>query len=310
MAGARGLLLLDKPSGPTSHDLVYAVRRGAHEKRVGHAGTLDPLATGLLVLCLGTATRLSEYLAGKDKRYRAQVRLGQTTTTYDAQGEITSESDKLPQRDQAEAALARFRGPQQQVPPQYSAIKRGGQKAYEVARRGEHIELEARAVEFYDIALVGWQPPELTLDVHCSAGTYIRSLAHDLGQALGCGAHLAGLRRTASGSFRVEEAVTLDTLNEAFASGTWQALLRPADAALADWPAVHLTSDDTLRVLRGQAVASSTPDQTPAPVTGSGGNVFRGEYARAYNPAGEFVAILRADPAGGVWRPHKVFSEG
>jgi tRNA pseudouridine55 synthase len=194
VAGVRGILLLDKPSGPTSHDMVYAVRRGAREKRVGHAGTLDPLATGLLVLCLGSATRLSEYLAGKDKRYRAQVRLGQTTTTYDAQGDITSEAATLPGRDQAEAALEQFRGPQLQVPPQYSAIKRGGQKAYEAARRGEYIELEARPVEFYEITLTAWQPPELTLEVHCSAGTYIRALAHDLGQALGCGAHLAGLR--------------------------------------------------------------------------------------------------------------------
>src|SRR5688572_14934063 len=161
MAGTRGLLLLDKPSGPTSHDMIYAVRRGAREKRVGHAGTLDPLATGLLVICLGTATRLSEYLAGKDKRYTARVRLGQTTTTYDAQGEITSESTALPPREQVEAALVQFRGPQQQVPPQYSAIKRGGQKAYEAARRGEHIELEARPVEFYELQLGDWEPPEL-----------------------------------------------------------------------------------------------------------------------------------------------------
>ncbi len=295
MGGARGLLLLDKPSGPTSHDMVYAVRRGAHEKRVGHAGTLDPLATGLLVLCLGTATRLSEYLAGKDKRYAARVRLGQSTTTYDAQGEVTAESQALPEREQVEAALAPFRGPQLQVPPQFSAIKRGGQKAYEVARRGEHIELEARPVEFYSIVLVDWQPPELTLEVHCSAGTYIRSLAHDLGQALGCGAHLAGLRRTASGSFRVQDAVTLEALNAAFAANAWQHLLRPPDSALADWPAVHLTADATQRILRGQGVAGETGP---------------GEYARAYNAAGEFIAILRADAAAGQWRPHKVFSEG
>jgi tRNA pseudouridine55 synthase len=299
VAGVRGILLLDKPSGPTSHDMVYAVRRGAREKRVGHAGTLDPLATGLLVLCLGSATRLSEYLAGKDKRYRAQVRLGQTTTTYDAQGDITSEAATLPGRDQAEAALEQFRGPQLQVPPQYSAIKRGGQKAYEAARRGEHIELEARPVEFYEITLTAWQPPELTLEVHCSAGTYIRSLAHDLGQALGCGAHLAGLRRTASGQLRVEEAVTLEALNAAFELGHWQQYLRPADTALADWPAVHLAAEGAQRVLRGQAVPAGPSELTA-----------EGAFARAYNPAGEFVAILRGDLGAGVWRPHKVFNEG
>ena len=300
MAGARGLLLLDKPSGPTSHDMVYAVRRGAHEKRVGHAGTLDPLATGLLVLCLGTATRLSEYLAGKDKRYLARVRLGQSTTTYDAQGDVTAESASLPDQSTVETALAPFRGPQMQVPPQFSAIKRGGQKAYDVARRGEHIELEARPVVFYTIDLVDWQPPELTLDVHCSAGTYIRSLAHDLGQALGCGAHVAGLRRTASGSFRLEEAVTLEALNAAFARGEWQHLLRPPDSALADWPALRLTAEAAQQVLRGQAVRAPTNVEQ---ATGEA-------YARAYNAAGEFIAILRADPAAGVWRPHKVFHQG
>ncbi len=299
MTGPRGLLLLDKPSGPTSHDMVYALRRGAHEKRVGHAGTLDPLATGLLVLCLGTATRLSEYLAGKDKRYTARVRLGQTTTTYDAQGEITAESSALPERAAVEAALAPFRGPQQQVPPQYSAIKRGGQKAYDVARRGGHLELEPRPVEFYELRLSDWAPPELTLEVHCSAGTYIRSLAHDLGQALGCGAHLAGLRRTASGNFRVEEAVSLDELNAAFARGEWQQYLRPPDAALVDWPALHLSAEAAQQVLRGQAVGASAP-----------AGEIASALARAYNPAGEFIAILRGDPAAGVWRPHKVFNEG
>ncbi len=294
MAGARGIVLLDKPSGPTSHDMVYALRRGSGERRVGHAGTLDPLATGLLVLCLGTATRLSEYLAGKDKRYVARVRLGQTTTTYDAQGEVTAETAVVPERAVVEAALGAFRGPQLQVPPQYSAVKRGGQKAYEAARRGEVLELEARPVEFYALALVDWRPPECTLEVHCSAGTYVRSLAHDLGQKLGCGAHLAGLRRTASGSFRVEEAVTLEALNAAFAAGDWQRYLRPADAALADWPALSLSSEDTTRVARGQAVPLGQA---------------RGEFARAYNPAGEFIAVLRADPAAALWRPHKVFAE-
>src|SRR5713101_3122813 len=136
MEASWGLILLDKPSGPTSHDMVYAVRRGSGEKRVGHAGTLDPLATGLLVMCLGPATRLSEYLSGKDKRYTARLRLGQATTTYDSQGEVTATSGDIPDRAEVEAALAGFRGPQHQVPPAFSAIKRGGQKAYDLARRG------------------------------------------------------------------------------------------------------------------------------------------------------------------------------
>ena len=298
MVAPRGILLVDKPTGPTSHDLVAAVRRGARLKRVGHAGTLDPLATGLLVICLGAATRLSEYLAGKDKRYTATIRLGQTTDTYDAQGEVLSESVALPDQPAFAAALARFAGAQQQVPPAYSAIKRGGQKAYDLARRGEEVVLEPRAVHFYALALVDWQPPLAVVEVHCSAGTYIRSLAHDLGQALGCGAHLAALRRTASGALRVEDAVPLATLQAAFAAGDWAHYLRPPDAAVPDWPAVRLDVAGCARVERGQSVPLD-----PAIAAASG------KLARAYNPAGEFFAVLRAEPEAGVWRPDKVFSD-
>jgi tRNA pseudouridine55 synthase len=291
-----GLLLLDKPGGPTSHDLVARVRRGTGERRVGHAGTLDPLATGLLVLCLGPATRLSEYLAGKDKRYTARVRLGAATDTYDAQGRVTAEhTGPLPSRAQVEAALAPFRGPQLQVPPQYSAIKRGGQKAYEAARRGEALALEPRPVTIHSLELVDWEPPECVLDVFCSAGTYVRSVAHDLGQALGCGAHLAALRRTASGTLAVDEAVPYDTLDEAMAAGTWQRYLRPADSALADWPAVHLSAAAAARLRHGQAVG---PVEASPPPAG---------FARAYGPDGGFFAVLRAGPDG--WHPHKVLTD-
>lgn len=291
-----GLILLDKPTGPTSHDMVYAVRRGSGEKRVGHAGTLDPLATGLLVMCLGPATRLSEYLAGKDKRYQARVRLGQATTTYDSQGDVTATSTAIPDRPTVEAALAEFRGPQQQVPPAFSAIKRGGQKAYELARRGETVVLAARPVTIFSLELVEWQPPEVVLDVHCSAGTYIRSLAHDLGQRLGCGAHLTALRRTASGSLLVSQATPLEALQAAFERHDWTRHLLPADTALADWPAVRLEADAAAHVCRGQAIRA---EQVISDRAGS-------TLARAYNPAGQFFAVLRADPAAGVWRPEKV----
>jgi len=298
MAAAWGLILLDKPAGPTSHDMVYALRRGAGEKQVGHAGTLDPLATGLLVMCLGPATRLSEYLSGKDKRYTARLRFCQTTNTYDAQGEVTATSLAIPDRPAVEAALAGFRGQQQQVPPAFSAIKRGGQKAYDLARRGETVVLEARPVVIHSLELVDWQPPEAVLTVHCSAGTYIRSLAHDLGQRLGCGAHLAALRRTASGSLRVTDAVALAELQAAFTRQDWRQYLRPADLAVADWPAVHLSAEDTARIRRGQAVPmAGGPNEYPSEALG-----------RAYNPAGDFIAVLRADPAVRAWRPEKVFN--
>jgi tRNA pseudouridine55 synthase len=299
MARPWGILLLDKPSGPTSHDMVYAVRRGTGEKRVGHAGTLDPLASGLLVMCLGSATRLSEFLAGKDKRYSARIRLGQATDTYDSQGQVVAASDQLPERVAVEAALAGFHGRQQQVPPAFSAIKRGGQKSYDLARRGEAVELAARPVEFYSLELCEWEPPELTLEVHCSAGTYIRSLAHDLGHGLGCGAHLSGLRRTASGSLRLEEAINLAALQAAFARGDWQQYLRPADHAVPEWPAVPLSEAATADIRQGRSV----PFGPGAP------EVSAAAYGRAYNAAGEFFAVLRADPAAGVWRPDKVFGD-
>jgi tRNA pseudouridine55 synthase len=294
MAGPHGLLLIDKPSGPTSHDIVYAVRRGTGQRRVGHAGTLDPLATGLLVVCLGLATRLSEYLAGKDKRYSAIVRLGQATTTYDAQGQVVAESAALPDRAQVEAVLASFRGPLEQTPPAFSAVKQGGQRAYALARRGQAVALAPRPVEIFALELTGWEPPCCTLVVHCSAGTYIRSLAHDLGQLLGCGAHLAALRRTASGHNTLAEAVPLAELQAAFAAGNWQPYLRPADSAVADWPAVALSAEAVGRVLHGQALPL-TPGGAP--------------FGRAYNPAGDFIAVLRADTAAGLWRPDKVFAE-
>ena len=277
--------------------MVMAVRRGAGHavKRVGHAGTLDPLATGLLLICLGAATRLSDYLRDKDKRYRARVRLGEATDTYDADGTVTQQSRCLPDRAAVEAALPPFRGRILQRPPAYSAIKQGGQKAYELARRGQTVELEARPVEIFALELADWRPPEFTLEVHCSSGTYIRSLAHDLGQRLECGAHLSALRRTASGKLTVSEAVTLADLEAAFEAGpeAWRSYLRPPDSAIADWPALHLSAEDTAQIVHGQ----------PIPCRAEAGGL-----ARAYNDAGEFFAILRLDPTKNVWRPLKVLA--
>jgi tRNA pseudouridine55 synthase len=286
-----GLILVDKPSGPTSHDVVMAARRGTGEKRVGHTGTLDPLATGLLILCVGAATRLSDFLRGKDKRYVARVRLGQSTDTYDAHGYARAVSRAIPERAAVERALAKFRGRIEQKPPAFSAVKRGGRKAYEYARAGEDIELEARVIEIYSLELVEWKPPEFTLDVFCSSGTYIRSLAHDLGQALKCGAHITGLRRTASGPLDVRQAVTFDALKQAFRVGDWQRYLLPMDLAVSDWPEVNLTDEAAARIQHGQPVPLEEHAE---------------DRARAYNPAGELIALLEADPQNGLWRPHKV----
>lgn len=287
-----GLLLVDKPRGPSSHDVVARVRRISGEARIGHTGTLDPLASGLLVLCLGRATRLSEYLLGHDKRYLAQVQLGQSTTTYDAEGPITLERPVLATHADVAAALQTFLGTIRQAPPAYSAVKVGGQPAYKLARSGRPADLAARPVTIYTIELIEYVSPRATMLVHCSAGTYIRSLAHDLGQLLGCGAHLADLKRTAAGPFLLTDAHTVDHLDREFTAGAGAQLLQPADAGLQMWPKLDLDSAAAARVMHGQTVAAEA-------VHG---------VARAYNPAGSLIAIMEADAAGTHWVPRKVLA--
>ncbi|MBN1284394.1 MAG: tRNA pseudouridine(55) synthase TruB [Anaerolineae bacterium] len=292
-AGAFGILNVDKPGGLTSHDVVARVRRGAGIRRVGHAGTLDPLATGVLVVCMGQATRLTEYLVDSMKVYRARVVLGVTTDTYDAEGATVAVRPVDVDCAAVEAALDAFRGEVEQAPPMYSAVKHQGTPLYRLARQGKEIEREPRWVNIASLALSEWEPPAFTLEVTCSAGTYVRTLAHDLGQALGTGAHLAGLRRLASGQFRVEDAVSLETLQAAFEAGSWRDYLLPADLALKDKPAVRLDGESAKRITNGRDV--------PAPLGASG-------LARAYTPDGRFVAVMQADLGAGVWHPIKVFN--
>jgi tRNA pseudouridine55 synthase len=290
-----GLLNVNKPSGPTSHDIVAGIRRGTGERRVGHAGTLDPLAQGVLVLALGPATRLLEYLAASSKTYLADVTLGITTDTYDAEGEITGQQPVPPglNREQVDAVLAAFRGEIEQVPPVYSAIKVGGTSAHARARAGEDVQLYPRPVSIYDLQVTAFEPPKLSLSVTCSPGTYIRSLAHDLGQALHCGAMLSGLARTASGRFLLEDAVDWETLHRAFETGTWRQYLLPADLAL----------DGTPRVILDQAGVEHVRRGRPIPATGVSDGL-----GRAYLPDGRFVAVLSGNPQHGVWQPKKVFA--
>jgi tRNA pseudouridine55 synthase len=276
-----GILNLDKPRGPTSHDVVDHVRALTGIRRVGHAGTLDPLATGVLLVCMGRATRVAEYLMAGQKAYRARVRLGIATDTYDAEGQVTAEAPVEVSRAQVEAALARFRGTITQVPPVYSALKYKGTPLHRLARRGvkpERLPLKARQVEIFRLELTAWEPLACTLEVTCSPGTYVRALAHDLGQALGCGAHLAGLARLSSGEFRLEDAVTLEEFAQAIAEGRWLDLLYPIDAALTGFPALYVDADAARRVCSGRAIPTppSPPlqggeDKVPLqPLTGEG----------------------------------------
>ena len=295
-----GILNLNKPQGPTSHDVIARVRALTGTRRVGHAGTLDPLATGVLLVCIGRATRVAEYLMAGQKVYRARLRLGISTDTYDAEGQVTAETSVEVDRSQVDAALAHFRGTIAQVPPIYSAIKQQGTPLHRLARRGVDVREfapKARQVEILRLELTTWEPPECVIEVTCSPGTYVRSLAHDLGQALGCGAHLSALTRLASGEFRLENAVTMEEFAQAAAERRWKELVVPIDAALARFVAVHLDADAARRLCSGQAVAllSETADSN------------RSELARAYGPDGAFLALVAYDPAAEVWRPRKVF---
>lgn len=289
-----GILNINKPPRLTSHDVVHRIRRAAKQRRVGHAGTLDPMATGVLLVCLGNATRVTEYLVEGRKRYRARVVLGIATDTYDREGKVTSQGS-CPDLDATDlnVALQRFAGHIQQVPPMYSAVKVAGRPLYRLARRGVTVERKARPVEIQEIQLLDWSPPEALFEVECSKGTYIRSLAHDLGQSLGCGACLTELVRLASGSFRLEDAAPLEVAEGSFADGSWRQLLHPLDAALLALPAVTLGREETLHVGHGREI------RLPSKI--------EGRLCRAYDPAGELVALLRPGEEPGVWQPHKVF---
>jgi tRNA pseudouridine55 synthase len=289
-----GILNVDKPAGITSFGVVAAVRRASGEKRVGHAGTLDPDATGVLPVCLGKATRVVEYLGEAGKSYRATVRLGASTDTHDASGAVTREQDPSGITEQdAAAALAAFRGPIRQTPPMFSALKTAGRPLYALAREGKTVARQSRAVTIHRLELTGWDPPDLTLEIDCSKGTYVRSLAHDLGEALGCGAHLKGLVRTRVGGFSLEGAVSLERAVEAFKSGGGAALLAPIDSVLGDLDAVTLTEAELDAVRKGQPLAREL----------EGAGMLR----RAYGPDGAFAAILHRDKETGLWRPRKVF---
>lgn len=273
------------------------VRRLTRQKRAGHAGTLDPAATGVLPIALGRATRLIEYLADARKTYQARVHLGVTTTTLDATGEVVDRrpADRI-DRATVEAALPRFRGAIDQVPPMYSALKVGGQRLYDLARRGETIDRAPRRIEIYRLELTGYQAPILDLEVECSKGTYIRTLADDLGRAIGCGAHLAGLIRTRVGPFALADAVSLDRLAEVAATGDWPGVLRAADEILIGWPAVIVDPAGARAIVQGRALPAGEP-------------AGEADRARAYSTDGEFLAVLERDPVRGIWRPVKVLAD-
>jgi tRNA pseudouridine55 synthase len=295
-----GILNVNKPAGWTSFDVVAFVRRHSGVKRVGHAGTLDPSAEGVLVVCLGQATRILEYLLDAGKSYRARIRLGVTTDTYDADGAVVRTADASAVTCEAvEQALDAFRGRIRQRPPMFSAIKRQGTALYRHARAGREVELEERDVEVYRLDLVQFEPPVLTLEVDCGRGFYVRSLANDLGARLGCGAHLEGLLRTAVGPFRIESTIEIEKLRAAFIDGTWPEFVLPADSVLLDWHAAILAEESVENVCFGRAL-DLTPVDEPRMRT-----LAAGTLCRAYSLDGRLVALLRYG-GDSVWEPSKV----
>lgn len=288
-----GVLVVDKPVGLTSHDVVQIIRKGTNIQRAGHTGTLDPRASGVLVVLIGPAVRLSQYVSASDKRYQAILRLGSTTDTYDADGKITrSRPVEHITEEQFEEALSKFIGEIEQVPPPYSAVKVKGRKAYEMARQGEEVDLSPRKIKVYNLELLEWAPPEAVIDVYCSSGTYVRSLAYDLGEALECGAHLVGLRRTKSGRFTLRDAVPLRKLKDAFEEGNWYQYVIPAAEALSDWPALELSEQQIEEIRHGHRIAAEVGSPT---------------QVRGISTGGELVALLDYDPATNEWQPRKVF---
>jgi tRNA pseudouridine55 synthase len=285
-----GVLLLNKPVGITSNAALQKAKWLLNAKKAGHTGTLDPFADGLLPLCFGEATKFSAYLLDADKRYRAVMQLGMTTTTGDPEGDVLGTCDVSVSQTDIAAVLPRFMGEIEQIPPMHSALKHQGRPLYEYARAGIEIERPPRRVQIRALELIECSPPRVVLDVQCSAGTYIRTLAQDIGAALGCGAHLTALTRTAAGGFSLDQAHTLADL-EALDAGNRTAWLKPADCLVAHLPAVQLKSDDAAALCQGRSV--------PHPAAHSG-------LTRVYAAPHTFIGLAHAD--AGHLVPHRLIA--
>ena len=279
-----GAVVVDKPSGWTSHDVVNKVRRFAGTKKVGHLGTLDPAATGVLPLVIGRATRLAQFYTRNDKVYEGVIHFGYSTDSYDGDGQPTSPAqDIVLDREQLEAALQKFRGPFAQMPPQVSAKKIAGRPAYEMARKQQPVDLKAADVEVYSLDVLRMEGCEAAVRVHCSAGTYLRSIAHEAGQALGCGAFLKSLRRTASGDFKIEAARTSEQLAALAEAGSFEEAVIPAAELLPQFPAEMVDALTAGQIRNGRDFRISPFHVRPG-----------GRFVKAVTPEGQLVAIGEA----------------
>lgn len=292
-----GILLIDKPAGPSSFEAVRRVKKALKARKAGHGGTLDPFATGLLLLCLGEATKLVPFLMPEPKTYRAEVKLGEETDTQDLTGEVTARSEALPEPEQIYKAAARFVGEIEQTPPMYSALRHHGERLYKLARRGETVAVQPRKATIYALEVLEAAPPLVTIQVTCSSGTYIRTLAADLGRVLGCGAHLAALRRLAVGPFAVEEALSLETVRD-LSREELAARIIPLAECLPGFKALNVDPEAAARLGHGQAL--------PWP----GNNLTAGERVRVLAD-GDLLAVaeVRGEADKLVIAPVRVFGQ-
>jgi tRNA pseudouridine55 synthase len=289
-----GILNIDKPAGITSYGAVARIKRLTGEKRVGHAGTLDPDATGVLPVCLGKATRIVQYLSEFSKTYVTTIELGVSTDTYDASGQVTRRADASAiDRVQLESALQVFKGDIAQTPPMYSALKHQGQPLYKLARAGVTIERKSRTVTIQRLEIIEYHPPEVMLEIECSKGTYIRSLANDLGQALGCGAYMKALKRTAYGVFDLKDAVPLSQLEE----GKIEQFLRPIDCVLQNYPGITVDDAGEKAMRQGKMLASDKVTRTED----SGAGIYR-----AYTTGGAFIGLASFVTESGMFHLDKL----
>lgn len=293
-----GIINLDKPRGKTSFYAVARVRRLSGSHKVGHSGTLDPDASGVLPVFIGRAARLARFITDLPKVYRAVIEFGTATATYDSSGPVTDRGDPSTlDFDRIERALSSFGGSIEQIPPMYSAIKHEGRPLYHFARSGKEIVRQPRRVMVHGLRVIQWQNPWLTVEIECGKGTYIRSIAHDLGQTLECPAHLQELTRTRSGPFRIEEAVSLADLEESFRKHDWQRYVHPPQAAVDHLQRIEVDDAGEQDFLHGRPL----PLAEPPPLS-------EGEHRRVHARDGRFLGIVRFDPPEAVWRPVIVFS--
>jgi tRNA pseudouridine55 synthase len=301
-----GLVLIDKPPGMTSHDVVARIRGILSQKQVGHFGTLDPLATGLLLVGVGSATRLFPYYSKHDKTYSGEIRLGFSTDTFDATGRPTSEESSLfPERNDLIAAMDRFVGPLNQVPPPYSAKKVDGKPLYKWARANKQVRPKANPITVYSLSLTAYSPPTLSFEVHCTTGTYVRSLVHELGQALGCGAHLSALRRLSTGRYGIQETHSLEEVEELSGLSQPERFLLPLESLLPEFPKAVLSERGGCGLQKGRPIPEKEILKTfPADAVPQKES---GTVIRIFSLEGRFLALARPLEGQGSLLPLLIF---